>query len=74
MLPNAPITFIMKKPGLDDDSVRVAVADPLELIVTFPGFTNAVGPACKMDGDRLTMPLRLSTLLKVRVEIEDEPT
>ncbi len=55
------------------ETVSVEVAGVLEEIVTLMGLNDGVGPEGEMPAAKLTGPLKPLTLVKVMVEVPDEP-
>ena len=53
------------------ETVRVDVPD--EVIATIDGLNDVVGPVGVTDADRLIVPLNPFTLVRVTVDVPDEP-
>ncbi len=61
--------------GVEDDVETVSVegADVPEEIVTLMGLNDGIGPEGEMLAAKLIVPLKSLTLVKVIVEVPDEP-
>lgn len=74
--PLAPLTVTLKDPvGVERvvETVSVDVAGAPGEMVTMVGLRDGTGPAGEIDGVRLIVPLNPRSLVRVIVEVLDEP-
>ncbi len=70
----APVTVRRYVPAVDELKVTVAVPDPPGLRVTLLRFIEAVRPDGEVDVEREIVPLKPLRLVRVMLEVPEEPS